>query len=224
MGLFDGLKAYQKEDGNISFFHPEENATRMITGAQRMCMPSPFIPPPGKGSLYIMSLLMGSGSVLNLAPTPKYTFLIYVSPVGNYFKDEGTAWMQGKDKDVYYVILAECKIISILMVDHALSHALTATVDVPVVDVLQLPVETPKNPFIIPADLKYIPGFLKIVGYEGIVDKKKDLISYPHFTKLIIDDHIKKFPSISLRLKEDYHSIKDDVPLGSVYTTGNMTV
>ncbi|GKD17947.1 branched-chain amino acid aminotransferase 2, chloroplastic-like protein isoform X2 [Tanacetum coccineum] len=41
--LFDGLKAYQKEDGNISFFRPEENATRMITGAQRMCMPSPFV-------------------------------------------------------------------------------------------------------------------------------------------------------------------------------------
>ncbi|GJQ98284.1 hypothetical protein Tco_0009423 [Tanacetum coccineum] len=108
------------------------------------------------------------------------------------------------------------------MVDHALSHALTATADVLIVDVLQLLVETPKNPFIILADLKYIPRFLKIVGYEGIVDKKKDLISYPHFTKLIIDDHIKKFPSISLRLKEDYHSIKDDVPLGSVYTTGNM--
>ncbi|GKF49527.1 branched-chain amino acid aminotransferase 2, chloroplastic-like protein isoform X2 [Tanacetum coccineum] len=42
-GLFDGLKAYQKEDGNISFFHPEENATRMIIGAQRMCMPSLFV-------------------------------------------------------------------------------------------------------------------------------------------------------------------------------------
>lgn len=29
---------------------------------------------------------MGSGSVLGLAPAPEYTFLIYVSPVGNYFK------------------------------------------------------------------------------------------------------------------------------------------
>lgn len=44
------------------------------------------IPPPGKGSLYIRPLLMGSGSVLGLAPAPEYTFLIYVSPVGNYFK------------------------------------------------------------------------------------------------------------------------------------------
>ena len=29
---------------------------------------------------------MGTGAVLGLAPAPEYTFLIYVSPVGNYFK------------------------------------------------------------------------------------------------------------------------------------------
>lgn len=37
--------------------------------------------------MYIRPLLMGSGSVLGLAPAPEYTFLIYVSPVGNYFKE-----------------------------------------------------------------------------------------------------------------------------------------
>ncbi|CAI0430605.1 unnamed protein product [Linum tenue] len=104
-GLFEGLKAYMKEDGNILLFRPEENATRMQTGAERMCMPAPtveqfveavkatvlankrWVPPPGKGSLYIRPLLMGSGAVLGLAPAPEYTFLIYVSPVGNYFKE-----------------------------------------------------------------------------------------------------------------------------------------
>lgn len=29
---------------------------------------------------------MGSGAILGVAPAPEYTFLIYVSPVGNYFK------------------------------------------------------------------------------------------------------------------------------------------
>jgi hypothetical protein len=29
---------------------------------------------------------MGSGAVLGLAPAPEFTFLVYVSPVGNYFK------------------------------------------------------------------------------------------------------------------------------------------
>ncbi|OVA00141.1 Aminotransferase [Macleaya cordata] len=104
-GLFEGLKAYRKEDGSILLFRPEENASRMIMGAERMCMPSPtveqfveavkltvlankrWVPPVGKGSLYIRPLLMGSGAVLGLAPSPEYTFLIYVSPVGNYFKE-----------------------------------------------------------------------------------------------------------------------------------------
>ncbi|KAK6151121.1 hypothetical protein DH2020_016053 [Rehmannia glutinosa] len=104
-GLFEGLKAYRKHDGNILLFRPEENAQRLRMGAERMCMPAPtveqfveavkatvlanerWIPPPGKGSLYIRPLLMGSGAVLGLAPAPEYTFLIYVSPVGNYFKE-----------------------------------------------------------------------------------------------------------------------------------------
>ena len=44
------------------------------------------VPPPGKGSLYIRPLLMGSGHVLGLGPAPECTFLIYATPVGNYFK------------------------------------------------------------------------------------------------------------------------------------------
>ncbi|CAL0314364.1 unnamed protein product [Lupinus luteus] len=104
-GLFEGLKAHRKQDGSILLFRPEENAARMKLGAERMCMPAPtteqfvqavkdtvlankrWVPPPGKGSLYIRPLLLGSGAVLGLAPAPEYTFLIYVSPVGNYFKE-----------------------------------------------------------------------------------------------------------------------------------------
>ncbi|GJR98395.1 hypothetical protein Tco_0270569 [Tanacetum coccineum] len=60
--------------------------------------------------------------------------------------------------------------------------------------------------------------------FSNYVFQKKDVIQYPRFTKLIIADLMKKFPSISPRLEEDYHSIKDDIPLVSVYTTGNVTV
>ncbi|GKE09785.1 hypothetical protein Tco_1413336 [Tanacetum coccineum] len=99
-------------------------------------------------------------------------------------------------------------------------------------DTLHLPVETPSNPFIAPVNIEIIQSFMQRVGYQGIVDKdfanfvfqKKDVIHYPHFTKLIIADLMKKYPSISSRLEEDYHSIKDDIPLVSVYTTGNVTV
>ncbi|WOL03067.1 branched-chain-amino-acid aminotransferase 3, chloroplastic-like [Canna indica] len=107
-GLFEGLKAYRKEDGSILLFRPQENALRMRMGAERMCMASPsveqfveavkltvlankrWVPPTGKGSLYLRPLLMGSGALLGVSPSPEYTFLIYASPVGNYFK-EGSA-------------------------------------------------------------------------------------------------------------------------------------
>ncbi|XP_015080902.1 branched-chain-amino-acid aminotransferase 2, chloroplastic-like isoform X1 [Solanum pennellii] len=106
-GLFEGTKAYRQDNGGLSLFRPRENAIRMQIGAERMCMPYPstdqfvdavkqtalankrWIPPPGKGSLYIRPLLYGSGSILGLAPAPEYTFLVYACPVGNYFK-EGT--------------------------------------------------------------------------------------------------------------------------------------
>ncbi|GKB69281.1 hypothetical protein Tco_0930693 [Tanacetum coccineum] len=56
------------------------------------------------------------------------------------------------------------------------------------------------------------------------VFQKKEAIQYPCFIKLIIADLMKKFPNIPKRLEEDYHSIKDDVPLVSVYTTRNVLV
>ncbi|GJX58143.1 retrovirus-related pol polyprotein from transposon TNT 1-94 [Tanacetum coccineum] len=82
-------------------------------------------------------------------------------------------------------------------------------------DTLKLPLETPTNPFIAPVNIEIIESFM---------NKKKDVIQYPCFTKLIIADLMKKYPSISLRLKEDYHFIKDDISLVSVYTMGNVIV
>ncbi|KAG6585726.1 Branched-chain amino acid aminotransferase 1, mitochondrial, partial [Cucurbita argyrosperma subsp. sororia] len=108
-GLFEGLKAYRKEDGGLLLFRPHQNALRMRTGAERMCMPSPsveqfvdavkqtaianrrWVPPSGKGSLYLRPLLVGTGPVLGLAPAPEYTFLVYASPVRNYFKEDSGA-------------------------------------------------------------------------------------------------------------------------------------
>uniref|UniRef100_A0A0D9VRJ9 Branched-chain-amino-acid aminotransferase n=1 Tax=Leersia perrieri TaxID=77586 RepID=A0A0D9VRJ9_9ORYZ len=110
-GLFEGLKAYRaptndcSRKGSYMLFRPEENALRMQHGAERMCMPSPsveqfvhavkqtvlanrrWVPPQGKGALYIRPLLIGSGPILGLAPAPEYTFLIYAAPVGTYFKE-----------------------------------------------------------------------------------------------------------------------------------------
>lgn len=117
-GVFEGLKAYRTEDGRLLLFRPQENAMRMILSADRLCMPAPsvdvfveavkqtvlankrWIPPVGKGSLYIRPLLIGSGPVLGLAKAPEYTFLVYVSPVGTYFK-EGSSPIHLKTESVY---------------------------------------------------------------------------------------------------------------------------
>lgn len=104
-GLVEGLRAHRKEDGSVLLFRPDENAFRMRVGADRLCMPAPnieqfleavkltilankrWVPPTGKGSLYIRPLLFGSGAILGVAPAPEYTFVVFVCPVGHYFKD-----------------------------------------------------------------------------------------------------------------------------------------
>ncbi|MDA0925120.1 MAG: branched-chain amino acid aminotransferase [archaeon] len=103
-GLFEGMKAFRTSANRIVFFRPEENARRMQRGADRLKMPpvpesifvdaveqvvaanQHWVPPTGKGAMYVRPLLMGSGPVLGVKPAPSYTFLIYVTPVGPYFK------------------------------------------------------------------------------------------------------------------------------------------
>ena len=76
----------------------------MQAGAARLSMPPPpedlflaavqelvasnadYVPPHGRGSLYIRPLLMGSGAILGLGPAPSYTFAVYAAAVGAYFK------------------------------------------------------------------------------------------------------------------------------------------
>ncbi len=45
-----------------------------------------YIPPFGKGSLYIRPLLLGAGSTLQPAPSDTTLFVVYAQPVGLYFK------------------------------------------------------------------------------------------------------------------------------------------
>ncbi|KAI3936095.1 hypothetical protein MKW98_015854 [Papaver atlanticum] len=42
-GLFGGLNTCRKQNGFIVKFRPEEDASRMVQGAERMCMPSPTV-------------------------------------------------------------------------------------------------------------------------------------------------------------------------------------
>ena len=105
--LFEGLKAFRRSDGSIAIFRPDRNAKRIASGALRLLIPpipediflkachdlvranAQWVPPYGNGALYLRPLLFGSGAALGVKPSIEYTFCIYCSPVGDYFKKAG---------------------------------------------------------------------------------------------------------------------------------------
>lgn len=103
---FEGLKAFRGKDGKIRVFRFEENAKRLQRSAEGIMMqPVPtelfkeamelavnknlrFVPPYETGSsLYIRPLLFGSGAKVGVSPADEYLFMIFVTPVGPYFKE-----------------------------------------------------------------------------------------------------------------------------------------
>ena len=103
-GVFEGTKAYRTSKNNIVFFRLDENAKRFDISCKRLCIPKvpknlfidairkvvldniEYIPANGKGSLYIRPLILGTGPMLGVKPSDEYTFIVFVSPVGRYFK------------------------------------------------------------------------------------------------------------------------------------------
>lgn len=103
---FEGLKVYRGQDGKARLFRWEENAKRMQQSADGILMAPPpielfekaikkavklnarFIPPYGTGaSLYLRPLLFGSGPQVGVKPATEYMFIVFVTPVGPYFKE-----------------------------------------------------------------------------------------------------------------------------------------
>lgn len=102
---FEGMKAFRGVDGKIRLFRPYENAKRMFRTAEGIMMaPVPedlfvkacvevvkrnerFVPPAGSGaSLYLRPLLIGTGAEVGVKPADEYLFMVFVGPVGPYFK------------------------------------------------------------------------------------------------------------------------------------------
>ena len=103
--VFEGLKAYTTQNGDIVCFRPDMNAERMYNSAARLEMPSfpqekfveavkevvkanaAWVPPFGSGAtLYVRPLMFATGNVIGVAPADEYQFRILVTPVGPYFK------------------------------------------------------------------------------------------------------------------------------------------
>ncbi|MBC7582168.1 MAG: branched-chain amino acid aminotransferase [Tardiphaga sp.] len=101
--IFEGLKAYKREDGGVNLFRPDANAKRFRNSADRMAMaplPEPiFIEaveqlvrldrdwiPGGEGSLYLRPFMIATEIFLGVKPSAEYIFGVIASPVGSYFK------------------------------------------------------------------------------------------------------------------------------------------
>jgi len=103
-GCFEGTKAYRTIKNQVVLFRPEMNAKRMAMSTRRLCIPEmnkefflqaveetlidniDYVPPYGKGSLYIRPIVWGTSTALGVKPVEEYTFMVFVSP-GPYFKD-----------------------------------------------------------------------------------------------------------------------------------------
>ncbi len=103
---FEGMKAYMGKDGKIRLFRWEENWKRINSSARGIMMAEipqdlfyealrkvillnkKYIPPHGTGaSLYVRPLLIGTSAQVGVSPAKEYCFIIFVTPVGPYFKE-----------------------------------------------------------------------------------------------------------------------------------------
>ena len=103
---FEGMKVFRGTDSKVRVFRWEENAKRMIRSAEGVMMAEPprelfremmikvvklnekYIPPYGTGAaLYLRPLLIGTGPQVGVKPAEEYMFMIFVGPVGPYFKE-----------------------------------------------------------------------------------------------------------------------------------------
>jgi branched-chain amino acid aminotransferase len=100
------MKAFMGKDGKIRMFRWQDNAHRMQASSRGIMMAElpdeifeaavtkaiqmnkRFVPPYGSGaSLYIRPVLFGSGPQVGVQPAKEYAFIVFVTPVGPYFKE-----------------------------------------------------------------------------------------------------------------------------------------
>ena len=101
--IFEGMKAYRTADGAIQLFRPEENARRMNSSCDRMCIPqvdealfvaavkklvevdADWVPHSDGTSLYIRPFIIATDASLGVHASHTYLFVIITSPSGSYY-------------------------------------------------------------------------------------------------------------------------------------------
>ena len=103
--IFEGMKAFKNEEGDVLMFRPLENFRRMNESARRMCMATlpeeifmggleallrvdaDWVPTAPGTSLYIRPYMFATDVFLGVAPSKTYRFCIFTCPVGVYYSN-----------------------------------------------------------------------------------------------------------------------------------------
>jgi branched-chain amino acid aminotransferase len=103
--VFEGLKAYKTENGDVVIFRPDEHFKRLNRSSKRICIPEVdvdfmlhalselvsieqnWIPTKKGESLYIRPFIFGTDEVLGVRPSITYKMIILLSPVGAYYPE-----------------------------------------------------------------------------------------------------------------------------------------
>lgn len=101
--IFEGMKAYKNEAGEVLLFRPADNWARFNRSAERMCMATvpeeifmgglmellrldaAWVPNDPNCSLYVRPYMFATDAYLGVRPSDTYRFVIFTSPVGSYY-------------------------------------------------------------------------------------------------------------------------------------------
>ncbi len=102
--MFEGLKAYKGDDGEVYLFRPDMNAKRTNNTNDRLVIPQlpiedfvqavsavvdvdrDWIPTEPGTSLYIRPFIIATDEFLGVAPSKTYLFMVILSPSGAYYE------------------------------------------------------------------------------------------------------------------------------------------
>jgi branched-chain amino acid aminotransferase len=101
--IFEGMKAFKNNKGEISIFRPQRHHQRLLKSLARMCMPAiseelfieslcaliatdiDWVPSSDGSALYLRPVIFATESKLGVKISEEYKFVVLTSPVGAYF-------------------------------------------------------------------------------------------------------------------------------------------
>lgn len=103
--VFEGMKAYRRENGGAVLFRPDKNMARLNVSNERLCIPlideafcveairrlvevdKDWIPEGENTALYIRPFIIAVDPALGVHPAKHLMFIVIMSPVGSYYKE-----------------------------------------------------------------------------------------------------------------------------------------